>query len=133
MLLDCAEIYPNAFVCYKSRDMVLHVDSDTEYLTMPEARIYYDGHFYLSDWPLPRPLKPTTKINGPIHTQCKTIYNMVYSAAEAKTCGTFNNGKNSYLHATRLHPTGPQAPSNTPQNRQLNHRRILNSGMKPKL
>ena len=57
---------------------------------------------------------------------------MVYSAAEVKTCGTFNNGKNRYLHATRLHPTVPQAPSNTPQNIQLNHRQILNSGMKPK-
>ena len=36
---------------YKASNMVLHVDSDAAYLTMPEARSCYAGHFYLSNWP----------------------------------------------------------------------------------
>ena len=73
--------------------MVLYVDSDAAYLTMPEARSCYAGHFYLSDWPSPSPIKPNPDTNVPIHTECKTIRNVVSSVTEAGTCGTFNNGK----------------------------------------
>ena len=71
--------------------MVLHVDSDAEYLTIPEARSFYAVHFYLSDWPSPNPMKPNPKRNGPMHTQCKTIHIVVFSVVEAETCVTFNN------------------------------------------
>ena len=93
MLLDYAENYPNAILRYKYSNMVLHVNSDAEYIIIPEARSCYAGHFYLIDWPSPSPIKPNPKINGPIHTECKTIHNVVSSAAEAETCGTFINGK----------------------------------------
>ena len=72
--------------------MVLPVDY-AAYLTIPEEKSFYAGHFYLSNWPSPQPVKSTPKINGPIHTECKTIRNIVSSAAEAETCVTFNNGK----------------------------------------
>ena len=77
--------------------MVLYVDSDAAYLTMPEERCFYSVIFYLSDWPYPRPVKPTSKIDVPIRTECKTILNVVSSAAEAETCGTFNNGKTAII------------------------------------
>ena len=93
MLLDYASTYPNAIICYKDSNMVLHVDSDVEYLIMPEARSCYAGHFYLIDWPSPSPIKHNPEINGPIHTDCKTIRNFVSSTAEAETSGTFNNRK----------------------------------------
>ena len=93
ILPDYAEKYPSVVICYKSSNMVLHVNSDASYLTMPEARSCYAGHFYLSYGTSPRPIKPTPRINGPIHTECKTIYNVLSSAAEAETCGTFNNRK----------------------------------------
>ena len=91
MLLDYDATYLNATLQYKASDMVLHVDSDVEYITVPEARNCYAGRFYLSNWPSPSPIKPNIEINGPIHTECKTIRNVVSSAAEAETCGTFNN------------------------------------------
>ena len=93
ILLDYAATYPNEILRYKASDVVLHVDSDAAYLTMPEARRCYSGHFYLSDWPSPSPIKPNPDINGPIHTECKTILNVVSSAAEAETFGIFNNSK----------------------------------------
>ena len=93
MVLDYAETYPDSVNHYKSSYVVLFMDSDAAYITMLGTRRCYYGHFYMSDFPLPRPLHPTPKINGPIHKECKTIYNVVYSAAEAKTCVTFKNGK----------------------------------------
>ena len=93
MLLDYAATYLNTILCYKASAMVLNVDSDAEYLTMPDSRNCYAGHFYLSDWPSPSPIKHNTEINVPIHTECKTIQNVVSSAEEAGTCGTFKNGK----------------------------------------
>ena len=73
--------------------MALHVDSDVANINMPEERSCYAGHFYIRNWPFLRPVKTTPKINSRIHTECKTIHNMVYSEAEDKTCGGFNNGK----------------------------------------
>ena len=65
--------------------MVLHIDSDAAYIFMPEARSIYAGHFYLSDWPCDKPNLPSTKRNRPILTTCKTIRNVVSSAAEDET------------------------------------------------
>ena len=48
MLLYYTAIYPNAVICYKYIDMVLHVDSDSAYLTMLEARTFYARHFILA-------------------------------------------------------------------------------------
>ena len=87
--LDYAATYPNATIRYHARKMVLHIDSDAAYLVMPEARSVYAGHFYLSDWPRDKPNLPSTKRNGTILTTCNTIHNVVSSAAEAETTGTF--------------------------------------------
>ena len=73
MVLDYVATYPNAIFCYKSSDMVLNVDIDAAYLTMPEARRCYAGNFFLSDWPFPSTTKPDPERNIPIHTECKII------------------------------------------------------------
>ena len=65
MLLDYAATYPNGIFRYKCSDMVLNLDSDAAYLTMPEARIYYACRFYLIYWPSLSPIKPNSEINGP--------------------------------------------------------------------
>ena len=93
MLLDDATTYPNEIPSYKASDMVLHVDSDASYLTMPETRSCYAGHFYLGNWPSPSPIKPNHDRNGPIHMECKKIHNVVSYAAETETCGTLKNRK----------------------------------------
>ena len=93
MSLDYATMYPNEILSYKSSDMVLHVDSDATYLTMPEARSCYADRFYLSDWTSLSPIKPNQERNAPIHTECKTIRNIVSSTTEVETYGIFNNGK----------------------------------------
>ena len=69
--------------------MVLHIDSDAAYLVMPESCSVYAGNVYISDWPRDKPNLPSTKRNGPILTTCKTIHNVVSSAAETETTGKF--------------------------------------------
>ena len=85
MLPDYVETYPNAIIRYKSSDVAIHVESDAAYLTMTEARICYAVHFYLIDWPSPSPIKTNPDRNGPIHTKCKKIYNVVSLEAKAET------------------------------------------------
>ena len=116
MLLDYSPTYPNAIIRYKSSNMVLHLDSDAAYLTMTGSRGFYDVHFYLSYWPSTNSMKTNTKINGPIHTECKTIRNVVSSAEEVETCGTFNNGKtaiNVRPALTTLNHRQPSTPLKT--------------------
>ena len=112
--------------------MVLHVDSDPAYLTMPEARSYYAEHFYLSDWPSPNPMKPNPKGNGPIHTECKTIRNVVSSAVEAETCGTFNNGKIDIGMLPALIALDQKQTATPLKTDNSMTEGFVNSGMKPK-
>ena len=82
-----AATYPNAIIRYHASKIVLHIDSDAAYLVMPEARSVYAGHFYLSNWPRDKPNLPSTKRNGQILATCKTVRNVISSAAEAETTG----------------------------------------------
>ena len=93
MLLDYAVMYPNAIIIYNAIYMALHIYSDMEYLTIPEARSCYAGYFYLVYWTLPSPIKHNPKRNGPIHIECKTIRNVLSSADDSETCVTFSTGE----------------------------------------
>ena len=112
--------------------MVLHVDSDTAYLTIPEARSCYAGHFYLSDWPSPSPIKPNPERNGPIHMECKKTRNVVSSAAESETCGNFNNGETSIEMRSALIALDHKQPAITLKTENSTIEESVNSGMKPK-
>ena len=132
MLLEYDATYPNAIFCYKVSEMVLHVDLDTAYLTMPEVRSCYEGHFYLSDWPSPITIKPNPERNIPIHMECKTIRNVVSSTAEDEKCGTFNNGKkyiNMQPALITLYHKQPATPLKTDNSTTEG---FVNSGMNPK-
>ena len=112
--------------------MVLHVGSDAAYLTMPESRSCYTGHFYLSEWPSPHPIKPNPKRKDPIHTECKTIHNIVSSAAEVKTCGTLNNGKTAIGMQPALIEWDQKQPATPLKTDNYTTGVFLNLGMKPK-
>ena len=112
--------------------MDLHVDSEAAYITMPEARSFYAGHFYLSDWPSPSPIKPNPNRNGHIHTECKTIRNGLSSAAESETCGTFNNGKKAIGIRSALISLDHKQPAIPLKTENSTTEGFVNSGMKPK-
>ena len=132
MLLDYAATYPNAIIHYKDSNMVLHMDSDAAYITMLEARSCYDGNFYLSDYTSPKSMKPNPKRNSPIHIECKTVRNVVSSATEAETCGTFNNGKTAIGMRIPLITSDHKQAATPLKTDNSMIEGFVNSGMKPK-
>ena len=73
--------------------MILHVESDTAYLVLPNARSHIAGHYFLSSKPPLPPAPPQPAPNGPILTECKCLKHVVASTAEAETGVLFYNGQ----------------------------------------
>ena len=83
--MDYMATYPEATIRYHASDMCLYIDSDAAYLVLPKARSRGAGNFYLSNTPPTSNAKPEPVPNGPIHTECVTLRNVMTSAAEAET------------------------------------------------
>ena len=115
MLLDYLSTYPDAKIRFFASDMVLHIDSDAAYLVAPKARSRIAGYFYCSD-KYEKNTKPTPRLNGPVHIECKTLKHVVASAAEAETGGLFHNcqtGVYLKLMCEALAHEQPPTPSKT--------------------
>ena len=100
--------HQNAVLRYHASDMILHVDSDAEYLVLPKARSRIAGHYYLSnDATYTKTITP----NGPILTECCSLKHVVASAAEAETSALFHNAQNAiplqHLLTAMGHPQPP--------------------------
>ena len=109
--MDYAATYPNAVIRYHVSDMILHVDTDAAYLVLPKARSRIAGHYYLSNHPLASGT-PTPIPNGPIHTVCQTLKNVVSSAAELEMGGLFVNGQQIIPQRNTLITMGHPQPNN---------------------
>jgi hypothetical protein len=122
MLMDYAAAHPLSIIRYKASDIILHVDSDAAYLVQQNARSMYAGHFYLSSTPPKLPTKPNPPRNGPILTVCKTIRNVIASAAEGETGGLYSNAQDTIICRITLeelghpHPPTPIKTDNTTAN-----------------
>ena len=88
-LLDYVNTYKNAILRFYASDMILKIDSDAAYLVLPKARSRIAGYFRLLDHPENSPYQH----NGAILIECKSLRNVVSSAAEAETNGVFENAK----------------------------------------
>jgi hypothetical protein len=92
--------------------MTLHVDTDAAYLVLPKAKSRIAGHYFLSDRPPPAPTKPDPHPKVPIHTECKTLPNVVSSAAEAECGGLYLNSQTAVPIRDALISIGhPQPPT----------------------
>ena len=90
MLMDYLHTFPNAKLRFYAGNMQLHIESDAAYLVIPGARSRAAGHFYLAASAAPNK-KYAGRFNAPIHTECRTIRNVVSSAAEAECAALFHN------------------------------------------
>ena len=84
-LLDYAATHPLAIVCFHASDMVLHIDSDAAYLVLPGTKSRISGYFQLANSTNTKPFPNV--ISGAILFECKTLHNVVASAAESETGG----------------------------------------------
>ena len=91
-LLNYAATYPDTILRFYASDMILYIESDAAYLVQPQARSRMAGFFHLST-KIPPNTHPNPPLNGPFHIECKTIRNVVASAAKAETNGLFHNAR----------------------------------------
>ena len=89
MLMEYAATQPDPVIRFHASDMCIHNDSDAAYLVQTIERSRAVGRYYLSDTPLPPPIRPTPTPNGLILTKCKNIRTVMASAAEAETIAIF--------------------------------------------
>ena len=83
--------------------MQLKLESDASYLSVKNSHSRYVGHFYLES--LPNLYNPIAQ-NGPIHTECAVLKNVVCSAAEAECGGVFHNCQKALIIQRALQALG---------------------------
>ena len=108
--------------------MILKITSDAAYLFQPKACSYAATHYHLG-W------LNSDRSNGPVDILCKTIKNVVSSAAEAETGSIYIGGKRACLMRTALEELGhPQPITGTPfKTDNSTAQGILTSKMRQKL
>jgi hypothetical protein len=73
--LDYLAIHPDATIRYHASDMILHIQSDTSYLSVSNARIRLGGLFFLGNKSPEQDM-----LNGSILNVASVIKNVVASA-----------------------------------------------------
>jgi hypothetical protein len=109
-LLNYAASNPDTEIRFHARDMLLYVESDASYHSVPKARSRAVGFHYLSD-KVDDPATQQPPMNGPINVLCKTIKPVLVSAAECELGGLFLNGQEAVPeHSITLEELGhPQS------------------------
>ena len=104
---------PNYTIWYTARDMVIHIHSNTSYLSEPRARIRAGGHCFLVDTRPDMSKPPTTRphLNFPIHSISCIMSNVMGSATEAKIGAAYINGQEAVPIRTLLLELGHPQPA----------------------
>jgi hypothetical protein len=113
-LLNYAATHPDATIRYHASDMVLYDHSDASYLSEPQARSRAGGHFFLSQHPEDPTKAPLhqPRLNGPVHTVCQILRNVMASAAEAEVGAIFINAQDAIpIRNTLIELGHPQPPT----------------------
>jgi hypothetical protein len=87
-LLDYLVTHPDATIRYHASNMILHIHSDTSYLSVSNARSRLGGLFFCRDKP---PQEDT--LNGSILNVASVIKSVVASAAESELGACFQNAQ----------------------------------------
>ena len=62
-LLDYMNIYTNNTILYSSSDMILHIDSNASYFSVPHTHSRAAGYYFLSNASTSPNLPPTPPLN----------------------------------------------------------------------
>lgn len=133
-LLNYVATHPDAAITYEASDMILHIDSDASYLSLPQARSRAGGYFYLSAASI-NPFKPPTTtppINGAIHVNCNKLQHVMASAAEAEVGAIFLNCQDAVGIRTLLHELGHPQPNTPVKTDNATASGLTNATMKPR-
>ena len=87
-LMDYFHTNPDVVIRFHASVMIIYIESDAVYLVLPQASSHVASIFYFSNATPGRP-----PLNQAIQVICKTLQNVVSSAAEAETSGIFIGGQ----------------------------------------
>jgi hypothetical protein len=107
-LLDYLATRPDATIRYHASDMILHIHSDTYYLSVSNARSRLGGLFFLGNKSPKQDM-----LNGSILNLASVIKNVVASAAESEVGACFHNAQSGAplrVTLTELGHTQPPTP-----------------------
>ena len=108
-LMDYLHTHPDAVIQFHASEMIIYIEYDAAYLVLPQACSRVSSIFYLSNATPGRPL-----LNRAIQVICKTLKNVVSSAAKAETGGIFIGGQQAVPIITALSELNhPQPASGT--------------------
>ena len=111
MCLDYIITFPNRTITCTAYDLLLWVCSDGTYLAENGSKSIECGHYFLSDF-VKDVGKAQPKINGPAHTLCKILKNIVASATECKIASVFENDQDAtIMWRTLIEMSHPQPPA----------------------
>ena len=113
-LLNYAASHPDATIWYHASGMVLHIHSDGSYLSAPKSQSRAGVHLFLRNTPINPQKPPATQypLNGPVHSTCHILRNVMYSSAEAEFSALFYNGQEVVPICVTLEELGhPQPPT----------------------
>ena len=112
-LLNYCATNPEAVVRFTASDMLLAIESDASFLSIPKARSRAAGFFFLTS----KSVHSTTssasnyKPNGAIHILCHVMKEVLSSAAESELGALFHNGKEACPLRTALSELGHPQPA----------------------
>ena len=99
--------------------MVICVHSDGVCLVEDGAKIRVGGHYFFSNV-IEDTSKAQPKLNGPMHTLCKILKNIVASAAECEIVSAFENGQDAtVIRRTLIEMEHPQPPTPMKVNNEI--------------
>jgi hypothetical protein len=126
-LLDYLATHPDATIRYHASEMILHIHSDTSYISVSNARSRLRGLFFLGN---KSPEQVT--LNGSILNVAPVIKNVVASAADSEVGVCFHNAQSGAplrVTLTELGHTQPPTPLRTDNSTAFG---ILNETIKKK-
>jgi hypothetical protein len=107
-LLNYCNTHPETKIRYHVSDMILHINSDTSYLSENEAKSRAGGFFYMGS----NTNTDKKLTNGAILIISKVLKHVMSSAAEAEIGAVFINSKEGAVLRTTLEELGhPQPPT----------------------
>ena len=106
--MDYLHTYSNAVIRYHASDMILKITTDAAYLVQPKAKSRAAAHYHLG-W------TKNDRANGALGVLCKTIKNVVSSAAKSETGGIYIGSQHACPILAALEELGhPQPTTGSP-------------------
>ena len=130
-LLNYVSNHSNTIIQHHTSGMCLHIYSGSSYLSIIKYRSFAGVYFYLNDTPRLPTSTVSPKPNGILHSEYKTLRNIIAFTVEAKLGALFHNGQLAEPILTFLDEIGYLQLSTSLKTNNSTVAGIFNSSIRP--